>query len=102
MTAFENSVLKLLTRKAPTKWGHILGELQSAIHLYTQRLRHRTAAILLRPAEVSPDRRKASRDRRRASFPTLNPKARWISSMERPRNCLRHDSLLAVIISRGT
>ena len=61
MTAFENSVLKLLTRKAPTKWGHILGELQSSIHLYTQRLRNRTAAILLRPAEVSPDRRKASR-----------------------------------------
>jgi hypothetical protein len=73
MTAFENPVLMLVTRKAPPKWGHILGELQSAIHLYTQRLRNRAVAILLRPAEVSPDRRKASRDRRRASFPTLNP-----------------------------
>ena len=54
----ENSVLKLLTRKAPTKWGHTLGELQSAIPRYAQRLRNRTAAILLGPAEVSPDRRK--------------------------------------------
>lgn len=94
----ENSVLKVLTRKASTKWGHTLGELQSAIPRYAQRLRNRTAAILLGPAEVSPDRRKAPRDRRGASFPTLNPYAQW----KGPGNCLGHDSLLAVIVSRGT
>ena len=41
-----------------------LAELQAALHQYTQRLRIRAAAVLTGCADLPPERRKASRDRR--------------------------------------
>jgi hypothetical protein len=55
----------------------ILAELQLAIHQYTQRLRHRAAAIFTCSSARPPERRKARRDRRQraTSYPKrcLNP-----------------------------
>jgi hypothetical protein len=47
----------------------ILAELQSAIHQYTQRIRHRAAAVFTNSAAIPPERRKPGRDRRQRTTP---------------------------------
>jgi len=50
--------------KSSHKVKSILAELQAAIRQYTQRLRIRAAAVLSGCADLPPERRKSSRDRR--------------------------------------
>jgi hypothetical protein len=56
--------VEAVAAKSSHKARPILAELQIAIHQYTQRIRHRAAAIFTSSSALPPERRKARRDRR--------------------------------------
>jgi hypothetical protein len=56
--------MEALAAGSSQKARPILAELQSAIHQYTQRIRHRAAAIFTNSSAIPRERRKPGRDRR--------------------------------------
>jgi hypothetical protein len=56
--------MEALAAKSSHKARSVLAELQSAIHQYTQRIRHRATAIFTNSSAIPPEHRKPDRDRR--------------------------------------